>query len=529
MLPLLVKDLTELAQRRRLFLLRGAVAAIGMIAVGVALRTPDWMKGVAESTLYVLGRGGAVLDAVVAASCFMILLALPAFAATAFTAEKERGSLPLLLLTRLPAWRLVLEKWLGLVAFALSLAVVLAPLAMVAFALGGLEPERLAMAGTVVLLSAGWAAAVGLACSAWCRTSGGAFLLAYLLLGGLAAVGADRPRPWGWMLPWAIYEKLDSPRGWTACAWSAAASLAALALAWWWLPRRLAPSGRPLVKRCFAWLDDRFAAAERRCFGRHVAADLPGDRPVAWRAARGRSLANPRYLVRLLLPVLLVSLVTGLLHPGWQVALLGVSCLFMAAIGASLVAGERDSETIEVLLVSGITPAGLLREKAVALRNLHLGLAVVLLPPVLMVGWVSLDCPPHRFRDWLFWPAAMAIVLLPLIAGWIGVLAGVLIPRRGRAIACAALALVGWWLVLPVVLAYAIDALGATNNQIEAMMALVSPFGFAFINAIGELDGSPFDQFLVPILGGWIAVCLLAAIALRFAALRLAERFLRRS
>jgi ABC-type transport system involved in multi-copper enzyme maturation permease subunit len=534
MLPLLVKDLTELAQRRRLFLLRAAVAVVGALVVGTALRVPDYAKGDLGGTFYLLGRGARVLDTLVYTTCMAILLVVPAFAATAFTSEKERGSLPLLLLTRLSPARLVLEKWLGLVAFALSLALVLAPLATVAFALGGIEPERLALAGAVVLLSAGWAAAVGLAWSAWSRTSGGAFLATVGCLGAVLAIAVEFKRPSGrgfsldWLMPPLIYEA-QRPTRWTDCAIGVGAILVVLAQAWFWLPRRVEVAGRPLLKRGFAWLDQRFNAAERRWVGRTVAVDLPGDRPVAWRAARWRSLANPRYLVRLLLPVAVLSLIVGLVHPMWQAALLGAACLLMAAVAAAQVAGERDGETLDVLLTSGISPRSLVLQKMTALRQLHLGLAVVLLLPAMVLWWFGPGAFPHRRSGWEPWVVLVGIVMLPPLAAWGGTLAGLLVARRGRAVAFAALGLAVWWLGLPFLIVVFAVLTDQTNRTSEAVMLVSSPITIQVANGEGVMGSHPFDKWQVAIAGFAVISNLAYLIFLRHLALHLAERCLRRA
>ncbi len=534
MLPLLVKDLTELAQRRRLFLLRAAVAVVGALVVGTALQVPSYAKGDLGGTFYLLGRGARVLDTLVYTTCTAILLVVPAFAATAFTSEKERGSLPLLLLTRLSPGRLVVEKWLGQVAFALSLALVLAPLATVAFALGGIEPERLALAGTVVLLSAGWAAAVGLAWSAWSRTSGGAFLATIGWLGSLLpiAVMCDRPTGWGfswaWLMPPVIYAE-QRPTRWTDCLIGVGAILVVLAQAWFWLPRRVEVTGRPLLKRWFAWLDERFNAAERRWFGRTVATDLPGDRPVAWRAARGRSLANPRYLVRLLLPVAVLSLVAGLAHPMWQAAILGAACLLMAAVAAAQVAGERDGETLDVLLTSGISPRSLVLQKMTALRQLHVGLAVVLLLPAVITWWLGPGAFTHHRSGWEFWVVLVGIVMLPPLAAWGGTLAGLLVPRRGRAVAFAALGLAVWWLGVPFLIGVFAVITDQTNSTFESVLMVSSPITIQVANGEGALDNFTYRDWQVTF-AVFAVVSNLAYLAfLRHLALRLAERCLRRA
>lgn len=533
MLPLLVKDLTELAQRRRLFLLRAAVAVVGALVVGIALRVPDYAKGDLGGTFYLLGRGANVLDTLVYTTCTAILLVVPAFAATAFTSEKERGSLPLLLLTRLSPWRLVVEKWLGQVAFALSLALVLAPLGTVAFALGGIEPERLALAGAVVLLSAGWAAAVGLAWSAWSRTSGGAFLATIGWLGSFLAIAVEFDQPfygyatWAWLMPPVIYS--ESTTHWTDCAIAAGAILAALALAWFWLPRRVEVVGRPLLKRWFAWLDQRFNAAERRWFGRTVAVDLPGDRPVAWRAARGRSLANPRYLVRLLLPVAVLSLIAGLVHPMWQAALLGAACLLMAAVAAAQVAGERDGETLDVLLTSGISPRSLVLQKMTALRQLHLGLAVVLLLPAVITWWLGPGAFTHHRSGWEFWVVLVGIGMLPPLAAWGGTLAGLLVPRRGRAVAFAALGLAVWWLGLPFLIGVFAMVTSQTNSTFEGVLMVSSPITIQVANGEGALDSFTYRDRQVTFAVIAVISNLAYLAILRRLALRLAERCLRRA
>jgi ABC-type transport system involved in multi-copper enzyme maturation permease subunit len=178
-LPLFVKELTEASARRRTYVVRTLYAgALFLLAV---LFARDVLFPTGEA-FAVLGRGGELFGTVMLIQFGGVYLFLPALTAASITAEKERNTLGLLLLTKLSPTKIVLEKFLSRVFPMLCLAALSLPLLGVAYTLGGLDFPMLfegvaRLVATILMIGA-----IGVACSAWCRTTAGAFLSTYAIL-----------------------------------------------------------------------------------------------------------------------------------------------------------------------------------------------------------------------------------------------------------------------------------------------------------------------------------------------------------
>lgn len=178
-LPLFVKDLTEAASRRRTYVLRSLYAGVLFVLAVIFARDVLFPYG---DGFAVLGQGSKLYKTVLLIQFGGVYLFLPAFTAASITAEKERNTLGLLFLTKLSPTKIVIEKFLGRIFPMLSLAFLSLPLLGVAYTLGGLDSPLLIegfvrLVATIIMIGA-----IGIACSAWCRTTAGAFLLTYAVL-----------------------------------------------------------------------------------------------------------------------------------------------------------------------------------------------------------------------------------------------------------------------------------------------------------------------------------------------------------
>ena len=97
--PLLRKDLTELAQRRRTYVLRVLYAVLLFVCFLLAFKTA--LSNAGPGATSVLGSGRAVFDFLLTAQFVGIYVFLPAMMSGVVTYEKERRSLELLFLTDL--------------------------------------------------------------------------------------------------------------------------------------------------------------------------------------------------------------------------------------------------------------------------------------------------------------------------------------------------------------------------------------------------------------------------------------------
>lgn len=511
-LPLLGKELTEEAARRRTYWTRVAYGTLLFLIVGVG--EGEFFKGTPNDPLRVLGKGGQLFETLIEMQFAGIFLFLPALMCGRITHEKERDSLVLLLLTELRPWQIVLQKYLaGLVPMITFLLLGL-PVAAVAYAFGGFPPRDVALAALILLLASLQVGALAIWCSALFRTTVGAFLGTYLigmiLYGAPAALMALLNEVWPHRYDWMFDEllwmhippaSLEFARSEKVAIWQAVAPLGVtallfLGLAIFHLPRRaFAPAARRWM-RLFALLD-RVAQRANRIVGnitltRRTHA-LPESDPVTWRERHAGVFGKPAHLVRLLLvievPVILLALYVGrftpLFHEQYALSAFGaivgtISVLVLTVIAANAFVSERVHQTLEVLMTTPLTGAEIVRQKARALRGLVLVLAVPLLTIFGYEAFLESDFRSFRFSGpeveeptWLYVVCATltVTVYLPLVC-WLSLWIGLRARTRLRAIVVSLLTVIGWCVVPLVLLGGVFDI---EPRHTEALFYLLSP------------------------------------------------------
>lgn len=134
------------------------------------------------------------------------LLLAPIVTCGAISQEREHGMLAGLILTGLSPEEIVRGKWFAALAFQMVLLLVPAPIWLVGFCMGGVEPWEVGGAVLVQMATAAAASALGIACSAWANTSfqayGRAFaaLVMYALF-SLPFLGPETAPPMAWASP----------------------------------------------------------------------------------------------------------------------------------------------------------------------------------------------------------------------------------------------------------------------------------------------------------------------------------------
>jgi ABC-type transport system involved in multi-copper enzyme maturation permease subunit len=180
-LPLLARELTELAARRRTYIIRVAFSACLLSCAWLMFQLALGVTDASLQPLGFLGTGARLLRSLGLVLNIGLLLILPPLACDVFTREKERQTIGLLFLTRLGPWTIVLEKYLSRLVPALCLMLISSPLLGFSYALGGIEIADLMGTAIGLFTNAATLTAVAVACSSMCRTSTSAFLLTCLL------------------------------------------------------------------------------------------------------------------------------------------------------------------------------------------------------------------------------------------------------------------------------------------------------------------------------------------------------------
>lgn len=569
MLPLLRKELTEIAAHRRHYVLRVVWAVVLCTVFAMALGMAERRIMYSDNLLGVLGQGRDLLMGVFWAEVVAILVLMPAFTAGVLTHERETGSLPLLLLTPLGVRRLLIEKWLSRLVAVGSFLFLGLPLMAIAYAYGGFADDLLVRMALILGVICLQVSAVSLLVSAWSRTTVGAFV------GVMVAVPMYYLLPWllAWMTAWIQHALVEGEASWSyndvlLFTWSCwnifpahwisgnavwvggrmatlgmdtshalvliGSILLPLVLARLVVVRRSQSTGPGIVARLFHRFDAWSEAMDARLGLRH-GVSLPDDRPIAWRSRRARSMTGLRYQVRLLLGGLALTIFSalGLVMveyglPLGQAVLMAVAALMLVIHGASLFAGERQDQTVQVLLTTPLSARDILRQKLVGLRRIHGALLVCMLPLFGIYIWIK---DPHvgmgfvLHSQWVWWAAAIDALLLPAIAAWIGILVGLHVQRRQQAVILAVVALIGW-IVGGFILAMLIFEVFRIRNLPEEILPLFAPIFHPGANVAGEISmNDAHDQVMFLIHLVWHTGILLA---LRWWCFRIVDERLRR-
>lgn len=489
-LPLIAKELTELAARKRTYVLRVLIGLALALFGGVALfQGQRWGQEL-------LGQGMRVFEVLANLIVWLPVVIAPALAAGAIAGEREGGSLPLLQMTRLGPVAIVLEKWLSRLIAVVMLQVLALPLLALAYTFGGVPEGVIWWTILGAIAAAAHATALAMFATAWCRGTVGALFVGYGLMlasyGIPMAVESGRPL----MLLHANCPAIDvtwllerSTAVQTAAQNALLASFAptgiAILLAFLALSlRRHREGGNPLLER-FRRLDSWFEGQERRVLGRATRRDLPLDRPVAWRECNRRALANPRYLVRILVPLgalVVFGLVltygfafdSGRDVAAWTGMLIELGlALTVLVLGATAFSAERSAQSLEVLLTTPLSPRDILMQKVSGLRRVHLGgaiLVALVLGVRLCVDGDGWDMWRGR---WSLWLAIISLAVQPMVMAWLGLVVGLHVRSRSRAVGTAVGVAVGWTVAAGLTVAL-LDALWSIRDE-EVWMSALSP------------------------------------------------------
>jgi len=177
--PLLIKELRARMRGARAFvvltvylLLLTCFTSIVYYAYSATAREP----GGGPDMAYL---GKVIFTSVVLVEIFMVTFITPAFTAGAISGERERKTYELLRTTLLPARKLVSGKLASALTYMLLLILAAVPMESLAFVLGGVVVEELALALVILLVTAFVFAVIGLFFSSIARTTLVSTVLAY--------------------------------------------------------------------------------------------------------------------------------------------------------------------------------------------------------------------------------------------------------------------------------------------------------------------------------------------------------------
>ncbi len=378
--PLLTKELTEQANRRRTYVVRFLYAAV-LFALGVLAIASD------ASGQVQIGAGQEIFHNLVHLQFWLVLIFLPATASGALTVEKERDTLSLLLITTIPAWSIVVQKYLSRLLPMLSFLLLGFPLLAVAYSYGGVATSELLGAIGLLMLFAAQVAAVSICASAWFRTTGEAFIATYVIL---AIMAMFRLWPMSHVGRLAGISNLTPIAALQYAVVIGVVIASLLSMAWGCLERRAFLPPRNVLLQMFRRLDKFYEEINQVTGGIVLVNDgneLPDERPIAWRETSKKSLGTVRYLFRVLtvleVPILFVAAATNMsmVHNTSSVSTLlfilwVISAAMLCVHASGVIASERSHQTLDPLLTTPLTGADILKQKMAGVRRLIFVLSV---------------------------------------------------------------------------------------------------------------------------------------------------------
>ncbi|MEZ6061216.1 MAG: ABC transporter permease subunit [Planctomycetaceae bacterium] len=552
-LPLLRRELIELANRKRTYVVRvvGAVVLLFMVFTAYSVAVTEWVSnsglfGVSGSNRY-FGIGGPVFVRIVPLLFYAIQLLLPALCCASITMEKERNTIGTLFLTRLSPWTIVFEKMLSRIIPMLTILLLAAPVLAYVYSLGGVDTELLIATFWLLTCECLLFASIAMMCSSFFATTVSAFIWSYSLIAVLGLLSASMGLIT--FVPSVIWQQM-SVQGMQAMLWQRSggplglfppaggavggSSIPALAfvllrsslpslivtaiclsMARSFLIRRAFVSTSSVLLRVFKSVDRFFTRLnDATTGGIEIIPDsspLPVNDPVAWRERNKKSLGKARYLFRILLclegPTLFIctaaastsarSAFEGLYY--LHAILWALAAMITSVKAATLFSSERARETLEPLLATPLTSVELLRQKVAGMKRLLIVIAL----PILTVNFtqvllrVNLD--PATLRSPLilahplvyFLLSIMAVWILLYLTTWLCAGIGLRIQSQTKAV-LVAVAVMALWSVLPI-------AVGPIFPFLRELLLFLSPASCIYLLEIYLMRGS---LFTTPVLYG---------------------------
>jgi len=582
-MPVLIKDLTELAARRRTYIVRTVYASLLFISFAIFFFALASDRG--HSLYRMLGSGKEILVFLIVIQLVGVYLFLPAMVVPSIAGEKERGTLGLLFTTDLGPWEILLQKYLSRLAPMFMFLLLSLPLMAVAYSFGGLSSRKVLVAAYVIFTTCMQVAAFALMWSTFCRntseatgaTYAGAIILSVaMVLFSLLLTEEFRIRsghafiPMISVFPWMLLT--GAPMG--------GLPTGAAVMPWGWTVLFLVLARRFLVRRAFLKKKRpksllrhakdlfRFLISLRKGLRglrtrkiHKPVGDLPGKRPITWRELASSSLRTPGSFA--FTAGVLGSILVGatLLFAHWIgfddndrgvapiFVVFGVwvaGALAITTKSSSIFSLERANNTLELLITTPLTGREIVAEKAAAVRRR--ALLIYALLGALFIIEVILDTRWGLGRNRYYRGyyghydsdlgqigyLVVSFLSVPIylwMAGWLAGWIGLRFRKQAHATGLAFGSIFGIC-VGPLVLAGVVSALsGVRMGRGPEWLLALSPATIVVLTELANLDNLFEEAFdapaAVPIILNWI-VCIGIGATFRSLSLRNADRYLGR-
>ncbi len=392
--PIFMRELVTVPRRTGHY--SGRAALIGLLAI---LGITTWQATIGFSRDATLGEAaafGLLLFQIVAFVQLLLTLFFAALsAAGAVSQEKDRRTFVLLLLTDMRDYEIVLGKMLGALLPITIQLLVTVPVMALLLLVGGIDPEQVLQAVLVLGASAIAAGSLGGLIALWRERTFQALALSVLfivlyicltqvvgVIGSLLAPAVDWFRVEAWLDPFVTMQSVLAPPPGMWNGFAPAYGFVFVMIFWCvilngigiWKLRQWNPSGEPIMQRegPQEGIDtDESVELEKRAKA-HAA---PGkirtvwENPVLWREigtlAYGRRPLLVKFAFGIVLALIIYFAVAELNRPGGRPAFAAayglvpvaiLSLLLVSAQAATSITSERDGGTLDILLVTDISP-----------------------------------------------------------------------------------------------------------------------------------------------------------------------------
>lgn len=174
----------------RAFLLLGVYVLFAALAVVLPVWFAAWERSQIGSGMPQTDLGRIGLHALTYVQLSLIFIALPAYAASTISAEREKETLEMLRATLLTPWDVVTGKLLSVLAFGAILLGTTVPVASWCLLLGGVSPTEVFRVYMLLLATAWWVSSLGVLMSSHFSRTLGAIVSTYGTILGVGALTA---------------------------------------------------------------------------------------------------------------------------------------------------------------------------------------------------------------------------------------------------------------------------------------------------------------------------------------------------
>lgn len=487
-LPLLGKELSEMAARRRTYIVRALYAVF--IFLGFALYYHSLLSRTATYSHYrqMFGSGKQMFELLVLLQFAGIYVFVPTLMSAAITCEKERNALALLLITDLRPWEIILQKFIGRLIPMFTFLALSLPVMAIAYAFGGITTDDITSAAYLLLLACLQAGAVAIMASSYLRTTMKAFLVSYGIFGALYlgpvvvfvflnAFGIIRLRPGYDRVMLALFPPYLFGNVMAGKKFADVVALGIpligsiiifLVLARVFLVRGAlaSPASR---RRTFRRVKKFFKRLDRMTGGfllKKRRAKLPWKEPVAWREVTKKSQGRPHYAIQVAaftaavifcivaIPAALPSYAPHEVISPMVLILWIIAMLTITVKAADVIVSERRSQTLNILLTTPLQGKEIIREKMQGVRRI---IIMFMFPLVaLILTGTAQRAGPYGYSYDFFTNVALmsqsaylglsmlAVFIYPPMFAWVALWVSLKVRRPSRAIIITLVALFAW-------------------------------------------------------------------------------------